>query len=244
MIRKHFHDLSFDGKLLSDFGVHISGEGTFNAPEKQYETVEVPGRSGDLHISKGKFANITVKYPAFIFDDFDNNLSLLKNYMLSKDGYKRLEDTYHSEEYRMAMYKGPLSPTVTLLQAGTFDLEFQCKPQRFLKNGEQPVTFTTSGSSVFNLTSFESFPMIRIYGTGSVGLGDNTITIRSGHGQSYIDIDCELMDAFHDATNCNPYVTFYTPTGNNRITLKPGSNGVSFENGISKVMIWPRWWIL
>ena len=35
-----------DGKSLSDFGVYVSGDGTFNAPERDYAVTEVPGRSG------------------------------------------------------------------------------------------------------------------------------------------------------------------------------------------------------
>lgn len=244
MIRKHFHDVKFDEKLLSDFGVHVSGEGTFTAPEKEFETVKVPGRSGDLHISSGRFANISVKYPAFIFDDFSHAFAELRNFVLSRNGYCRLEDTYHPDEYRMAIFKGPMSPTVTLLQAGTFDLEFQCKPQRYLKSGENPQTFTANGVSIYNPTSFESFPVIRIYGNGTLGVGDNTIVVKSGHGQSYIDVDCDLMDAYCDATNCNAYTSFTTPSGKSRITLTPGTNGLSLGSGISKIMIWPRWWML
>lgn len=243
MIRKHFHDLSYDGKLLSDFGVHVSGESSFASPEKEVELVKVPGRSGDLHISTGRFENVAIKYPAFIFDNFEANFRSLRNYVLSRKSYCRLEDTYHPDEFRMAIYKGPLNPTVTLLQAGTFDLEFQCKPQRYLKSGEMGIDYTSS-STIFNPTSFESYPLIRIYGTGNFGIGDYTITVKSGSGRSFIDVDCDLMDAYSENVNCNAYVTFYTPTGRSRITIEPGNNGITKASTISKVTIWPRWWMI
>jgi phage-related protein len=38
----------FDYNDSRDFGVYISGQGTFNAPGREYENIAVPGRDGDL----------------------------------------------------------------------------------------------------------------------------------------------------------------------------------------------------
>ena len=46
----------FDGKNSRDYGIYISGSGTFNAPEMDITTVEIPGRNGDLTISNNGFA--------------------------------------------------------------------------------------------------------------------------------------------------------------------------------------------
>ena len=31
-----------------DFGVYISGQGTFSAPRREYDMISIPGRNGDL----------------------------------------------------------------------------------------------------------------------------------------------------------------------------------------------------
>ena len=58
--------------------IYISGSGTFNAPEMDITTVEIPGRNGDLTISNNRFRNITVEYPAFIRKQFRHNAAAAK----------------------------------------------------------------------------------------------------------------------------------------------------------------------
>ena len=244
MIRKHFHDVFFDGESLADFGVHVSGDSVFTAPERVYNTVEVPGRNGSLHIDEGRFKSTTLVYPAFIADveRFSYNMQAFRNFMLSRIGEKRLEDTYHPEEYRMALYKGPLDFEAILLRGANFDIEFETTGERFLKEGEVQKTFTSTGT-IINPTYFPSKPLIRVYGKGTLGIGENTIVIAQ-HSYSYLDIDCKLMDAYYGATNCNKFVTITVPSGKSYIELASGSNGVSLGSGITQVIIWPKWWMV
>lgn len=242
MIRKHFHDVIFDGKSLADFGVHVSGKNTFSAPERDYETTEVPGYNGSLHIDKGRFKSVTLTYPAFIFDNFSENVSNFRNYMLSRSGARRLEDSYNPDEYRLAVFKGPLTIDAVMLSAAEFDIEFECSGERFLKSGDEPKFFDANGT-IHNPTYFPSKPLIRIYGKGNVEIGDQLIMV-SEHPHPYIDIDCKLMDAFYEATNCNNLVSLSLPSGRNYIELEPDDTGIVLGNGITKVIIWPKWWIV
>lgn len=55
---------------------------------------------------------------------------------MSKPGYHTLVDQYHPDEVRYAEFRGPFNPeahTGTGNDSGSFDLEFNCKPQRFLR---------------------------------------------------------------------------------------------------------------
>ena len=234
---------TFAGKSSRDFKVYIGGQGTYNAPARVYTAYEVPGRSGDLFVDEKRYENIDVSYPAFIYQDMRNNLESFRNFLLSQVGYQRLEDTYHPDEYRMAVYKDGLEVGIDPRHEFTsFELTFNCKPQRFLKSGDQVVTLTSSGS-IFNPTMFESKPIIRVYGDGQLGIGSNTITISpySGSAGRHIDIDCELMDCRYGTINYNANVTM---TGYDFPTLKPGTNNFTLGNGITKIDITPRWWKL
>lgn len=241
MIRKHFHDVYFDGKSLADFGVHVSGDSVFSAPERVYNTVEVPGRNGSLHIDEGRFKSITLKYPAFIADDFTFNMASFRNFMLSRVGEKRLEDTYHPDEFRLARWAGEFTAdTVDDLLSGEFELSFDCYPQRFLKSGEKQLEFTAAGS-INNPYLQTAKPLIRAYGTGSFSVGGVTIQITSA--SSYTDIDCDLQECYKDslATNCNSNVVL---TSGNFPELSPGANAVTISGSITKLIITPRYWIL
>lgn len=145
------HSLIFGGVNSADFNVYISGGGTFSAPERNVERVSVPGRNGDLIIDNGKWNNISVTYPAFIPSGFEQNIEGFRAAMCRKTGYQRLEDTYHPDEYRMGMLTAGIDPSTKYMnKSASMDLTFNCKPQRFLKIGDEPIQilipFVSSGS--------------------------------------------------------------------------------------------------
>lgn len=222
-----------------DFGVYISGQGTFSAPRRSYNMIPVPGRNGDLVGNEKRFENLELTYPAFIYANFKQNIRDFRNFLLSQVGYQTLTDSYHPDEFRKVLYEGAFEPEVEPKNdAGSFEIVFNCKPQRFLNSGTQVTTLTASGS-IINPTQFNSQPLLRVYGDGQLGIGSQTITISlSG---TYTDIDCEMMDCFEGVYNRNNRVVF---SDYNFPVFKPGINNISLGTGITRVEITPRWWQL
>lgn len=230
----------FNYKSLADYGVYISGKGVFNAPERDTESVSIPGRNGELTIDNGRYKNLALTYPAFIIRDFKENVQALRNFLLSQKGYVRLEDDYYPEEFRMARWVGEFeADPIEELYAANFDLTFSCYPQRFLKSGEQPIELTAN-TTINNGNYTTALPLIRAYGAGSFSIGGVAVQITSASG--YTDIDCELQEAYKDtlATNCNGNIIL---TDARFPSLEPGENQITM-NGITKLEIKPRWWIL
>ena len=87
-----------------------------------------------------------------------------------------------------------------------------------------------------NPTLFESKPIIRVYGNGTLNVNDIYITVANSP-YPYIDIDCELMDCYYGSNNANQYVSFSTT---DYVTLRSGMNYFSYS-GFSKVEVTPRW---
>ena len=227
------------GTVSTTYGVYISGQGTFSAPAREYNMVPIPGRNGDLVGNAKRFENLELTYPAFIYTNFDTNLSDFKNFLLSLVGYQTLTDTYHPNEFRKALYAGPFEPDVEKKNdAGSFDIVFNCKPQRYLNSGTTVTTLTADGT-ISNPTKFDSQPLLRVYGAGQLGINSDTITISAA--DVYTDIDCEMMDCFKGLVNKNPFVSF---TSYNFPVLKPGVNSFTLGTGVTKVEITPRWWQL
>ena len=221
------------------FGVGIYGDKLAKAPERDREYISVPGRNGDIINDNGRYNNITVTYKAYIIDEYNLNMRGLRNALFSKRGYQRLEDTVNPEEFRLGE---PIPFDIDeygILRAGEFTLEFNCKPQRFLKVGEQIIEIT-SNTSIYSEYQETALPLIRAYGTGSFSIGGIAIQITSA--SSYTDIDCELMEAYKDtlATNCNNNIVL---TNGKFPSLKSGENAVTLS-GITKLEIQPRWWML
>lgn len=228
----------FDKTASTDFDTWIAKSNAFDAPERDVDTIEVPGRNGDLHIDNGRFKNFQLKITAFTRSDFIRNADGLRNWLASRRGYKRYEEQLCAEEYRLASFSDAFEVESSDHAGGYYELTFDCKPQRFLKSGEAATELTSSGA-ISNPTNFPAHPLVRVYGTGVLGIGSQTITITKNG--TYIDLDCDIEDAFTGTTNQNGNITL---NSGDFFTLDPGENGVSLGSGITKVIITPRWWRL
>lgn len=229
--------LQYAGANSRDFGVYISGQGTFDAPEREYEFYTVPGRDGELAGSSTRLKNKDLRYPAFIFRDFDRNLAAWRNFLLHLTGYHKLSDSYHPDEYRLALYTGPFEPEVRESnREGQFEIAFNVQPQRWLLSGDSISAFTADGL-LTNPTLWPSQPLLRVYGVGELGLGDQAITITAA--DEYTDIDCRAMDSYKGDENRNSFVEF---SGIDYPVLQPGVNRITLGAGVSRVEIKPRWW--
>lgn len=165
-----FKALTFDGVNSLDYGIYITGEAVYNAPERAVEMVNIPGKNGALALDQGRFENIEVTYHAGCFADtqeeFARKVMEFRNALASRFVYKRLTDGYHTDEYRMALYKSglELSP-VRYSTASEFDITFDCKPQRFLIDGDRAIS-PTEWSDV----QTESGELVTIESDGSLAV--------------------------------------------------------------------------
>lgn len=230
---------TFDNETSRDYGVWISGNGTFNTPERETESVSVPGRNGDLHFDNGKFSNIQVTYPAFISRNFQHNFDAFKAFLSSKKGYKELFDTYDPDHFRLACYKSGLNPSMAPRNiAGSFDITFDCDPRRFLKSGQFPITITGGSYTLLNPTLYEALPLFRLYGPGTLTVGGVSVSINIA--DVYTNLDCEIQEAYKGSVSKNNYLTL---TDGVFPTLPTGTINISYT-GFSKVELTPRWWTI
>lgn len=257
------------------YGVFISGEGAYNSPRRRGESVLIPGRNGALFFDEGAFENISVIYQAFVAagnaHTFGLKMRELRSMFGSKKGYQRLEDTYHPDEFRLGIFReGVTTEPTTYNTAGRFNLEFDCKPQRFLVSGEQTFVFSENGI-LTNPTPFESSPIIRVVGNGTVAIGPYQFTVFGS--TSTITIDSEVMEVYLAPSGqlypleeeggediltelnvvievANGYLTPQNMT--NYISFKnslmpkipPGEVRIGMTSGIEGLEIIPRWWVL
>ena len=196
----NWRKLVFGGVDSSNYGIYITGEGVYNAPTRAVEFVDVPGRNGAIALDQGHFNNITVTYPAGTFgmsqSEFRQAVSNFRNAIMSLQGYQKLEDTYHPDEYRMAVYTAGLEVSPAHYgQAGEFDIIFECKPQRWLNSGDTAVT-VTSGNTLTNPTQFEAGPLLAITGYGSVTFNGYTVTLANT-----VLSDVLLVNSFSETTS-------------------------------------------
>lgn len=230
----------FDGENTLNYGVYCNGHNTYGGAYRDVESIAVPGRNGDILLDNGRYNNLALSYECFVVEDMKRNVALFRNMLTSRsDTYYRLEDSYHPDEFRLAQYVGGFESEISMMhRTATFNVEFNCKPQRFLKSGEN---WIDNPSTIRNDWQ-ESKPVIRCTGAqGTFMLNGNTVTILNHNTTTYpyIDIDCEAMECHYNGTNAGQYVTIMQ---NKFPTLVPGNNTLT-RSGLS-VQIQPRWWRL
>ncbi len=232
---------SFGGRSCREFGVVCSGSGTFGAPERDAEVVEVPGRNGSLVIDKGRYKDIQVVYPCFISRDFQRNMAAFRAWLLSMHGYQRLEDGYNPESFRMGMVTGGVSADPAPLNRGaTFDVAFLCKPQRWLYIGEEEIA-VSSGQELTNPTPFPAEPLITVQGSGAgvLTVGDTSVSILS-MPDGVLTLDCAEQNAYGSG-GANRNNTISAPEFPR---LAAGETVIRWTGDITGVKIVPRWWTI
>ena len=230
------NELVYADRNLKEFGIiAVDSIEAWEKPLRKVTKIAIPGRSGDLLIDEGAYENVTIPFKCIVLRDFKKNYLNMMSFLLAQNGYQRLEFSGDPMIYRMARLQTDVMPTPgAFLQYGSFILSFDCKPQRWLKSGETWVTLTDT-AVINNPTSQIAKPIIRIYGTGVVQIGNKTITVNSA-GSEYIDFDCDLMDAYEGSFNRNSNISIdFSDLG-----FLPGSNGIIL-NGVTSIQILPRW---
>lgn len=232
----------FGDHASTDFSLYISGDKTFDSPQRDYESVEVLGRNGNLIIDRGRFKNTMVSYSVFTIGDFRRKAENVRSWLLSHKGYQKLTDTYHPDEFRNAIYSGSIDFDVSALcQAGKANLTFEAQPQRFLLSGEEYTQVNPGQTVQFeNPTAFESAPFILVHGAGSgvITIGNKQITV-TGNTHSHFYIDCFSQDSYAEGgINMNPHIGYL----DNFPKFGTGTTGVLFSGDFDYIRIKPRWW--
>lgn len=256
---QHWEYFTFDSVKSTDYGVWISGEATFNAPERDVTVVEIPGRNGTLTIDNGRWKNVQITYPCFMSENFLDGFDTFKNAILPKYGYLKLEDTYHPTGYRMARITGGIKPKPgPYNKSAQFDITFDCWPQFYLypQGSVFPESITIAGSGTIEDVPLVSYsqPRVTVYfvrplvyeaKSGSVTIGGKTITFTdvpyaSGSAQFFV-IDSQAKTITHRVGSENVDISEYC--SGEFFEILPPSTEVS-STGAAYLVITPRWWSL
>ena len=231
----------YGGEASSDYGMVIAEAPTFERPKRKATVYNVPGRNGAVVFQEDAWEDVTRSYKVWLTTHTDQDLTAtvdsFEAWLNSCKGWNRLEDNFEPDVYRLAYYEGGDSFTNHLTQYGEATLNFRCRPERFYKDGETPIT-VTDGSKIYNKTRYTSKPLIHIEGTGSVTLsiGGNTITATV---TDYINIDVETMNAYRlPAENKNDQIAGTFPT------IAPGDNTIGITGSATLVKITPRFFTI
>lgn len=183
-VNARYEGFIFDGQNSRNYGVYVTDVEVFGAPVRNVEMIQIPGRNGAYALDNGFYENIQVTYKCAMGcesqADFNAGISAFRNMLASRIGYKRLEDEINTDEYRMACFHGGISVPTLNKDTATFDVVFDCKPQRYLKSGESAISIGTS-KTLTNPTLYNAHPLLSFTasgsGIGNIIINNNTISV-------------------------------------------------------------------
>ena len=230
----------FAGHLSLDYKIGVEHCPSYPAGQRRTTKATIPGRDGEEVQDEGTYGNVTQPYEVWFngvpFGGFNAGAARIANWLLGPGGYQKLEDSYDPETYRMALFTGPMDITNWMLRRGRATLEFDCKPQRWIKHGQKPIE-VTSGQVLYNSWRTAK-PLLQVTGNGTLSIGGQTITIKDTSGE--ITIDCDVQDAWQGISNRNGNIEVENHVW---ATLPPGETEILYT-GLTAVKITPRWWRL
>ena len=230
---------TYNGTVSSTYGIFVEHRPVVTFPKRVIESINVPGRSGNLLFDTGAYDNVTVTYQVAYIDS-GNVRADARNIAtwLYQHDYYELSDSYDSGYFRKAVYVSPLNVTDILNVGGRANITFDCKPQRYLTSGKTALS-PAKNSSISN--SYQpALPVITINGSGNgtLTIGGTVVTIT---GQSAaIVLDSERQTAESGGNNANSLISL----SNGFPILQNGSNTVTWTGGVSSISVVPNWWTL
>ncbi len=228
-----------DGVDAASAGIHLQKPIVFSEAVPNIESKTIQGRNGALIFDTGSYKNRSGSASCFCLqEDVDAAVSSAGRFLMGVHGYRRLETSDDPDHYWMARVKNSPQIEMRLRVIAPFEIEFDCKPQRFLKSGENKTSFTASGS-ISNQYGQTALPLITLYGngTGKLTIGSCVVEVKNLDRVLYLDSDTQ--NAYNDDGNQNMNIN--APSFP---TLPDGETRIAFSGGINRVEIVPRWWEL
>ena len=243
--------LIFDDKNTMDFGVYLYSSSTLNAPRRDAEGEVVVCKNGEIIRDNGRLENVLISYTGLIREELRSNITALRGFMLSRVGYCRLQDTFNPDEFRMAKFEEGFEVTHDcLFNMAKFDMVFNCRPERWLLEGEQDVSISSSNTILLNPTYFDAKPFFTVTGNGRIIVSNEdatyTMVLAGTSGQYFID--CENMDCYGvsngEYVNLNSKITLSDTLGDypHFPVLAGNKESIILAMGFTSVSMKPRWW--
>ena len=245
-----------DGVDARNFGIYLQKPIEFSEPKPIVEIQSIPGRNGDLVFETGSYENRTGIASCFCLQkDVEKAISAAGRFLMAKHGYRRLETSDDPDHFWLARIENSPRIEQRMRTLAPFEISFDCKPQRFLKSGEEKIVLEYSTGTivrkVYNQFGFPARPLIHVHWSEESGnfVGfqffdenkkGNAITAKDVEGADLF-IDCDIHDAYNEFGNQNKHISTYEFPA-----LQAGENSIGiygFES-LEYVEIVPRWWEL
>jgi phage-related protein len=211
-------------------------EKTPDIPPSNIDYDVVPIDGGEPLTKNKGFKGITFKIDFVYFAEREEYLmkkSRIDNWLLNSIGNYL---TYSLDEFTAYKVKQIQidNTTTTSRILRHFSVTFTCTGLKYMTSGLRPIELISS-AVLNNFGSYESKPLVKIYGSGnvSVSIGGKSFTVNNV--SSYVVVDSEIKECYKDNTNKGRDMVGDYPI------LPIGPININWTGNVTKLEITPRW---
>lgn len=187
---------TFNGISSTTHGLRVTSDYVINSTGNDVETVAVPGRDGDLLISRNRLKSVTIELPCTVLSNrkLTDAGSEISNW-LNVDGYKDLTLSWDPDFIYRSAFIETFEIAGLMQQFGKVKLNFLTYPVKFYKQGRTTQTLS-NGATVNGLGNVKANPVITLVGSGDCTLTINGRKTKLRAVQNTITLDMQARQVF------------------------------------------------
>lgn len=201
----------------------------------EYETIEIDGSENLTKIKGLKDIEISFDFAYKTSqDEYLMKKSRIDNWLLSATSKYLFYSSDEDKTYKVKQVKITETKSASR-RIKRFTATFTCSGLKYMTSGLKQITAATSGTILNNFATYESKPLLKIYGEGNISININDSNFIVNNVNSYVIIDSEIKECYKDNTNKGRDMTGDWPV------FSIGKNTMSWNVSITKIEITPRW---
>lgn len=229
---------TFNGTSSTTHGLRVTSDYVINSTGNDVETVAVPGRDGDLLISKNRLKSVTLELPCTLLSNrkLTDAGSEISNW-LNVDGYKDLTLSWDPDFIYRSAFIETFEIAGIMRQFGKVKLNFLTYPVKFYKQGRTTQTLS-NGATVNGLGNVNAKPIITLAGSGDCTLTINGRKTKLKAVQNRITLDMQANQVY--SGNLQAWDKVVRSPQFQMPYLDYGRNLISWDGNFTVTMI-PNW---
>lgn len=229
---------TFNGVSSTTHGLRVTSDYVINSTGNDVETVAVPGRDGDLLISKNRLKSVTLELPCTVLSNrkLTDAGSEISNW-LNVDGYKDLTLSWDPDFIYRSAFIETFEIAGLMRQFGKVKLNFLTYPVKFYKQGRTAQTLS-NGTTVNGLGNVNAKPIITLVGSGDCTLTINGRKTKLKAVQNRITLDMQANQVY--SGNLQAWDKVVRSPQFQMPYLDYGRNLISWDGNFTATMI-PNW---
>ena len=229
---------TFNATSSTTHGLRVTNDYVINSTGNDVETVAVPGRDGDLLISKNRLKSVTLELPCTVLTTrkLTDAGSEISNW-LNVDGYKDLTLSWDPDFIYRSAFIETFEIAGLMRQFGKVKLNFLTYPVKFYKQGRTTQTLS-NGATVNGIGNVNAKPIITLVGSGDCTLTINGRKTKLKAVQNRITLDMQANQVY--SGNLQAWDKVVRSPQFQMPYLDYGRNLISWDGNFTATMI-PNW---